>query len=91
MAQVIATSKHGQLQPQIGGVRFFSSPHGRISEEISDEQAEQFLLTPDHFKRHLGEAVETPAPKKAAAQPKAQAPAGKAATAAAESAVTPNF
>ncbi len=87
MAQVIATSKHGMLQPQLGGVRFFTSPHGRISEEISDEHAEQFLATPDHFKRHLGEPVEPPAAKKAAAPPKAVAPAGKPSVADA----TPNF
>jgi hypothetical protein len=74
MAQVIVTSKQGMKQQTHGGVRFFQSPVGLISEEVSDEKAEEFLVTPDHFKLHLGEVV-APAAKPA----KPAVPAGPAA------------
>lgn len=58
MAQVICTSKHAQFQQQLGGVRFFNSGVGRISEEIDDEQMAEFLKTPAHFRAHTGEPIE---------------------------------
>jgi hypothetical protein len=77
MAQVIVTSKQGMKQQTHGGVRFFQSPVGLISEEISDEKAEEFLVTPDHFKLHMGEVV-TPPVKPAKPVPAAPtAPAAK--------------
>jgi hypothetical protein len=91
MAQVIATSKHGMLQNQHGGVRFFNSPFGKISEEISDEQADQFVETPDHFKRHLGEAVEPPVAKRSGPPLGKSAPATAASKSPAAAADQPNF
>jgi hypothetical protein len=83
MAQVICTSKHAQFQPLLGGVRFFNSEVGRISEEITDEQTAEFLKTPTHFRLHTGDPVEEvkKAAKKAAggaAARGASAPAGGA-------------
>lgn len=60
MPQVICISKHAQLSKLIGGVNFFSSPVGRISEEITDEQADEFLKTPTFFKLHQGDPIEPP-------------------------------
>lgn len=57
MPQVICTSKAAQFSPQIGGVRFFTSEVGRISEEITDEQANEFLKTPTFFRLHAGEPI----------------------------------
>lgn len=92
MAQVIVTSRHGIAQNTIGGVRFFNSTVGRISEEISEELAEQFAGPhPDQFKRHFGEPVEPPTTAKrssAAAGAKAPAPAPVRATPVGE---TPTF
>jgi hypothetical protein len=76
MAQVICISKHGQFQQQLGGVRFFSSDVGRISEEIDDEQVAEFLKTPAHFRLHAGEPIEEA--KKAPKPPKEKAPKGGA-------------
>lgn len=90
MAQVIATSKHGRLQNSHGGVRFFQSAVGKISEEITEEQADQFCEMPDHFMRYSGETVE--GPKKAEPVKRASptpAAAGKAA--APDNAQQPNF
>lgn len=77
MAQVIATSKAGMKQQSHGGVRFFNSPVGLISEEISDAKAEEFLVTPDHFKLHMGEVVEQAAASKRAPPAAPAAPAAK--------------
>ena len=79
MAQVIVTSKKGMQQQSHGGVRFFNSPSGVISEEISEEKAEEFLVMPDHFKLHLGEPVAAPTAKRAAssAPPTPTTPAAK--------------
>jgi hypothetical protein len=59
MAQVICTSKHAKFAKQIGGVKFFNGGDvGLISEEISDEEAAEFLKTPTIFRLHEGDPVE---------------------------------
>jgi hypothetical protein len=90
MAQVIAISKHGKQQNLIGGVRFFNSPQGRISEEITEEQAEAFAGPhPDQFVRYIGEPIE-PAVKKAAAPEQRSTPAKASGRVAADS-ISPQF
>ena len=73
--QVICTSKHPVRAKFLGGVLFFDSPVGRISEDLSDEKAAEFLVTPEHFKPHFGEPIPAPAAllaqKVAPAAPKA--------------------
>jgi hypothetical protein len=91
MAQVIATSKHGKLQNSHGGVRFFASPQGKISEEISDEQADQFCEMPDHFTRYTGEPIEAPKRVEAAAVKRASPPMPASTRTAAASADSPTF
>jgi len=74
MPQVICTSPHAKFSQLIGGVRFFNAKDvGRISEEITDDQAAEFLKTPAYFRLHMGDLIEEakrPAPpaKKAAGE-----------------------
>jgi hypothetical protein len=66
MAQVICTSKHAKFSKQIGGVKFFNSDAGLISEEITNDQAVEFCKTPTFFRLHEGDPIENV--KKAAAK-----------------------
>jgi len=81
MPQVICTSPHAKFSQLIGGVRFFNAKDvGRISEEITDEQAAEFLKTPAYFRLHMGDLIEEPkraappATKKAAGEKTEKAP-----------------
>jgi hypothetical protein len=93
MAQVIASSKHGQQQLNHGGVKFFRSGGMTISEEISDEKAEEFLATPDHYKRYQGDPIEPPTAKRAAQTPATRPAPGVAKTnlSTAQDASSPTF
>lgn len=84
MPQVICTSKYARTSTQIGGKKFFASEVGRISEEMTDDEAGEFLKTPTHFTLHVGEEIEEkkPAAKKAVGgkQLPSTPPAGAAGT-----------
>jgi hypothetical protein len=64
MSQVICTSKYAQTAAQLGGKKFFASEVGRISEELTDDEATEFLKTPTHFRLHVGDPVEEKKPSK---------------------------
>jgi hypothetical protein len=67
MAQVICKSKYAQTATLLGGKKFFASEVGRISEEMSDDEAAEFLKTPTHFVFHVGDVIEEKKPSKKAA------------------------
>ncbi len=61
MAQIICKSKHNQSKAEaiLGGVRFFRSEAGLISEDISEEKVEEFIASDgSRFELHVGETIE---------------------------------
>lgn len=64
MAQVICKSPYAKTATLLGGKKFFASEVGRISEEMTDDEASEFLKTPTHFVFHVGEVIEEKKPSK---------------------------
>lgn len=91
MPQVICTSKHAKFSAVIGGVKFFASDVGRISEEITAEQAEEFLKTPTFFQLHMGDPIEEEVKKPAKPRAAPRADAGQNSSTPSGMAPTPAF